>query len=302
MSNGTTSRVLMVEPLHFYGTSVTPSDNTFQRAAEKESQGAIAKQALQEFERCVALLRERGVNVTVFSPPEGCTSTDVVFCRHWFSTHLQLGGICVLYPMRSPERRTERSPEIIQFLKRRYPITVDLTSYEGRKEFLEGGGSLVLDRRQRIAFMATSTRSSERLAERWAALLGYRLLLFNAADGDGTPIIHTELLLSISEDLFVWCPEVVSEESLPVVREAIEDSRRATVELTAEQMMAFSGSLAYLNGASGKIILLSTRAHEALTEEQLQVFSRFGEILHTPLDTIETYGGASAGSLIAELV
>ena len=297
----TTSRVVMVEPVRFHTNEETLPDNLFMAEHGAVSKEEIEERALGEFRQCVTLLRDHGVNVTVFTPHAECESPDVVFCPHWFTTHLQLGGMFVLYSLRSPKRRTERSPQIIEFLRRRYPTEVNFTRYEDRGEFLEGNGSLVFDRLQRVAYMASSTRSSERLAERWASLLGYRLLVFNAADRDGRPIFHTNLMMSICDDFILWCPEVIGEDSLSLVQEAMDESRRELIPFTRQQMMDYVGDLIHLGNKNSEINFLSTRAFNSLTDEQRVKIESFGPIVHTPLDTIEKYGGASAGSIISEL-
>ncbi|MCB0329352.1 MAG: hypothetical protein KDD70_06805 [Bdellovibrionales bacterium] len=298
----TTSRILMIEPVRFRTNEETLSDNALQHRFEGGSDEEIEQQALREFRDCVALLRDHGINVSVFTPHAECESPDAVFCSHWFTTHLQLGGLFVTYPMRSPKRRTERSPEIVDFLKRRYPTMIDLTQYEEREEYLEGTGSLVFDRVHRVAYMASSTRSTERLASRWASLLGYRLLLFNASGRDGRPIFHTELIISLGDDHVMWCPEVIAEESLAIVRETLEESERELIEISREQLMNFLGSMVSLGSSSGRIHFLSSRAYNSMTEDQRARLEKYGKIVHTPLDAIEQYGGGSAASMIAELV
>ncbi|MCB0320725.1 MAG: hypothetical protein KDD60_07335 [Bdellovibrionales bacterium] len=302
MSGGrTTSRVLMVEPRGFRSNEETVIDNVFQIEATSQSSRVLEERAIREFGGLVALLRDYGMNVNVFTPSVACDSPDVVFPAHWFSTHVQLGGVHVVYPMRSPKRRTERSEEIREFLRRRYPICIDLTAYDSRGEYLEAMGSLVPDRMSRLVYLAASTRSSERLAERWSTMLGYRLVVFDASDVDGRPIFHTSAVLCVGTTFVVVCSEAISRESYRVLKAELSYGQRDIIEISREQMMAFAANIVQLGNDGGGFLVMSTGAYEAFSPDQIARLERHGRILHTALSTIETYGGASVQSMVAEL-
>lgn len=293
------SRILMVRPEGFRRNEETAVDNAFM--PQTAGKGGAEKEALREYDDLVGELEGGGVEVVQFTPEKGADLPDAVFPNNWFTTHFQLGGAFVLYPMRAESRRRERQPSIIQFLRKKYPICVDLSEYEHRGEFLEGTGSLILDRTNRIAFVARSRRSSETLAERWSELMGYRLLSFDTRDDEGVPIYHTNVLMCIGDGFSIVCPEVLTSHSRQIVLKTLEEGSREIIEISKEQLENFCGNVLQLQGNGSKLIVMSSRAFQSFTSQQRAQLSIYGKILHTDISTIENCGGGGVRCMLAEL-
>ena len=297
-------RVLMVEPSGFGANPETADDNAFQVAAEDgDAAEAIAEHAAGEFRALADALEERGIEVVRFSgAAEGDgASPDAVFPNNWFSTHPD--GSWVLYPMKAPSRRRERSAAVVEWLRERYGTPVDLTSAEHAGRFLEGTGSLVIDEPARVVYASASSRTDRELVEAWAARFGYRPIVFGARDRDGRVVYHTNVVLTLGTGYAIACVAAIEPpEAQREVLEALAHSARVVVEITLEQLHAFCANALEVENAEGRrLLIMSSRAWRALSPEQRAVIEQFVEIVHVELDTIETHGGGSARCMLAEL-
>lgn len=292
-------RVLMVEPVGFAANPETADDNAFQRPIEGDVE-AVRRKAKAEFDRMVATLRDRGVEVEVFTPPDEAT-TDAVFPNNWFSTSSD--GTLLLYPMRAPSRRRERRPELVETLRGRYGTVIDLTAAEASDRFLEGTGSLVVDEASRIVYANTSSRTDPDLAEDWAERFGHDLVMFRARDRDGREVYHTNVVMSVGADWAVVCSAAIEESvDRSEVLATLAETGHETIEITLDQMHEFCGNVLELENAKGKrLIVMSERAQSAYRPEQLEILAQHAEIIAIDLTTIETHGGGSARCMLAEL-
>ena len=298
----TASAVLMIRPLYFGWNAETAVSNTYQqRTPAPPSQ--ILRQALQEFDAMQALLVRHGVAVTVFDDLPSPHTPDALFPNNWFSTHGD--GTLVFYPMAADNRRAERRPHLIDALRRKLGSrrVVDLTNWEAQGKFLEGTGSLVLDRVHRVAYAALSGRTDRELVEVFAAALGYRSLPFATVLHSGQPIYHTNVLMTVGTTTAVVCLDAIADDrQRDVVASALRESGRQVVAITIDQMNDFAGNLLELRSQNGaRLWVMSTRAFSALRPEQRDQLARDAALLHTPLPTIENVGGGSARCMLGEL-
>lgn len=295
----TARRVLMVAPVGFAANPETADDNAFQRPIEGDVDQVRAA-ARAEFDRLVETLRDHGVEVEVFVPPDEET-TDAVFPNNWFSTFAD--GTALLYPMRAPSRRRERRPEIVAMLRERYDPVIDLTEAEEEDRFLEGTGSLVVDEAARIVYASVSSRTDPDLAARWAERFGHDLVMFRARDRDGREVYHTNVVMSVGEAWAVVCGEAIADTvDRSEVLATLAETGHETIEITLDQMHEFCGNVLELENAEGKkLIVMSDRALQAFRDDQLEILRNHAGIVHVDLTTIETHGGGSARCMLAEL-
>lgn len=296
------STVLMVRPARFFANPETADSNAFQRPG-KLSVEESSRRAAAEFERLAAAVRASGVRVVVV---DGAPSTpDALFPNNWVSFHRD--GTVVLYPMLAPSRRLEVRPELVEELRSRGLVSVkrvlDLRHYAELGLFLEGTGSLVLDRRERVAYACLSPRTCRAVLDDWAELLGYRTEAFHAEDREGRAIYHTNVMMGVGTGFAVVCAQAIRDPSERArVLERLRASERVVVELTFDQMHRFAGNLLELRSQEGgAVIVLSAAALASLDEEQQAVLRRHGALVSEDLTLIETLGGGSARCMIAEV-
>jgi hypothetical protein len=304
-----TGAVLMVRPAHLAFNHETAASNAFQSSdlsgLASLTDGSVQAAATREFDGLANRLVRLGVRVVVAEDTPEPAKPDAIFPNNWVSFHDD--GTVVLYPMQAPNRRLERRADVIQqvltqggFLATR---TVDLTHHEAQRRFLEGTGSLVLDRSHRVAYAALSPRTHGDVLDEFARVLGYEVVTFNAADARGTPIYHTNVLMAVGSAFAVVCSEAIGDGH---EREAVQGSLRASghrvVEITLEQMQLFAGNLLELApAAGGRVIALSSAAWSVFTAPQRRILESYGEPCVAPIPVIERLGGGSVRCMLAEI-
>ena len=295
-----TNKILMVRPSNFGFNSQTSANNAFQKEgfADNANEKAIA-----EFDNFAAMLKEAGVEVFVVNDTPEPHTPDSVFPNNWFSTHE--GGTLALYPMFAPNRRLERKESVINFLKTNFKFkrVVDLTDFEGKKVFLEGTGSMILDRDNCIAFACRSQRTDEEVLEQFCDELEYDYLIFDACDSAGKPIYHTNVMMCIGTAFAVVCLDAVNDiDQREDLIGLIEESDKAVIEISLEQMEEFAGNMLEVRGKEGEpLLVMSARAKRALTDEQIAALEKHCKIIAPELETIENNGGGSARCMMAEI-
>lgn len=285
---------LMVSPAGFRPDLETASDNGFQVPAEDIVLDDIQQSALKEFAGVKAALLAKGVEVVAFDGRPELPSA--VFPNNWFSTHVD--GTVVFYPMSTLGRRLERRPEIVSWLEAKYPQSVDLSYLEDRDEFLEGTGSLVLDRENRIAFAARSKRTSENLVVNWCADFEYEPVLFDTTGPKGLPVYHTNVLMALGTGYAIVCTECISN-PLPVIS-ALLATGRDLIEITRTQMASFCGNVLELQGET-TLLVMSASARDSFTSTQLGALEARVQTLVVEVPTIEQFGGGGVRCMLAEL-
>ncbi|MCE8518374.1 amidinotransferase [Ruegeria pomeroyi] len=280
---------VMIRPHAFRSNPETRADNAFQTDS---ATGDTAPRALAEFDAAVATLRAAGVRVHVFDDAGTQDTPDSVFPNNWFSTHT--GGHVALYPMYAENRRRERRPDVVELLKREYRVS-DVIDYSGLEQdglALEGTGAMVLDHIGRIAYVARSHRADPVLLERFCAHFNYEPICFDAADAQGCPVYHTNVLMGIGTDYALICLSMIPDpERRRTVAERLAENGRTVIDLTPEQIGEFAGNAIELTGHR-RLLALSARAHRALTPDQIAVIERSAQLLPLAIPTIETAGGS----------
>ncbi|MGM9775106.1 MAG: citrulline utilization hydrolase CtlX [Candidatus Egerieousia sp.] len=310
----TTDKVLMVRPIRFAFNEETAGNNAFQQKAETEDAVLeIQRKAVEEFDSYVRLLRDNGVEVEVLQDTPEPFTPDSIFPNNCFSTHLEKDKdgknlrTLVWYPMFANNRRLEREKLKNALDKEVFDKIIDLTPSEADGAFLEGTGSLILDREAKLAFCCASPRSSENVLERWAEKLDYEYFLFNAEDEEGTPIYHTNVMMHVGSDIAVVCLDSVTDiEERERLIELLEENGKEIVEISFEQMHSFAGNMLELKGKDEdgkpcKLLVMSATAKNSLTEEQLAQLEDKVRIVAPEISSIETAGGGSARCMLAEI-
>ena len=298
-----TNKVLMVRPIAFGYNEETGKDNLYQ-IKENSSADAIEKSAEKEFDAFVEKLRAATIDVIVLQDTLTPHTPDSIFPNNWFSTHSN--NTLVLYPMYAENRRLERTDKILEFVKDRENLKiVDLTENEKRDRFLEGTGSICLDRKNKIAYANISKRTNKELFNEFCETMGYRGVTFSGfqtINGQKAPIYHTNVMLTIAENFaIVFLNAVEDEKERSVLKDSIINSGKELIEISEEQTKHFLGNTIELKKVNGdKILVMSKTAYEALTEEQKNIIEKYDEILYADIHTIETNGGGSARCMIAE--
>lgn len=290
----------MIRPVNFSFNAETAVNNAFQMAGKDT--GAQEK-AKAEFDAFVNILGVNGVDVTVADDTPEPYTPDSVFPNNWISFHED--GTVLLYPMYAVNRRLERKPGILDKVSAKFRIskTIDLSYYENENNFLEGTGSMVLDRENKIAYACLSPRTDYIILEDFCDKMGYTAEVFDAIDKSGQPIYHTNVMMCVADKYVVICVDAIpAEHEKEHVRETIKKSGKEIIPISMDQMNHFAGNMLQVNNARGeKLLVMSTQAFESLTKQQVSALSAHNKIIHTPLTTIETNGGGSARCMMAEV-
>lgn len=300
------SAVLMIRPARFGHDPETALSNAFQRAPEPDlDPEESAGRAVREVEELARRLAAAGVRVVLLDDTPVPPKPNAAFPNNWISTHAD--GTVVLYPMQPASRRPELRRELVAELEGREGFcverVVDLSPLAEREEFLEGTGSLVLDRPARIAYACLSARTTRAALEHFAERMGYRAHAFRAEDEGGRPIYHTNVMLTLGTHFAVVCLAALPEpDQRDELRARLEQSERDIVEIDFGQMHSFCANLLELRTRGGELLVaLSERAHSAFRAEQLERIGRHARLLATPLDTLEELGGGGVRCTLAEL-
>lgn len=292
-------QMLMIRPVNFGFNTETAVNNAFQ----KNIAGNIQQKALQEFDAFVDVLRNNKVDVTVIEDTTDPSTPDSIFPNNWISFHED--GKLILYPMFAPNRRLERKAHVLDAIKSRFAVSevVDLGKYEAENIFLEGTGSMVLDRENRIAYACLSPRTDEKLLNDFCRILGYSPLTFTSTDGGGIAIYHTNVMMCIAKTFAVICLASIRDgEERKKIISSLHDTNKEIVDITLDQLNHFAGNMLQVRDVNGDLLLvMSTQAYNSLTTAQVEILQKHNRIIHSSLDTIETAGGGSARCMMAEV-
>lgn len=301
----TSAHVMMIRPVSFAGNVQTAASNRFQQLGGVGAADTVQQSALAEFDGLVNALRRAQVNVYVFEDTVEPHTPDSIFPNNWVSFHAD--GTVVLYPMLAPNRRQERRLELIEALHSSHGFhvsrTLDLTHREAEEKFLEGTGSLVLDRIRRIAYVCLSPRTDMDVLGEFAQRLDYEVVAFEAFDAGGAAIYHTNVLMSVGTRFAAICSECVEPARRAAVLDMLRSGGRVVLELSFAQMNQFAGNMLELStGSGGTVVAMSQAAHDSLTAEQRAMLANAaGPIVSSAIPTIERLGGGSVRCMIAEV-
>lgn len=294
----------MIRPVNFGFNQETAESNTFQNAAFGEQNKEQSQQiALLEFDEMVSQLRKSGVNVIVIDDTPQPHTPDSIFPNNWISFHNN--GSVITYPMQAENRRLERREDIIEQLSESFYINrrIDLSGFEANNKFLEGTGSMVLDRKFKIAYACLSPRTNEEVLKEFSTQMNYEIVSFNAIDGTGKQIYHTNVVMCIGDMFAVICLEAISDlDERLMVRNSLEQSGKRVVEISLEQMNQFAGNMLEIKSQTGqKMLIMSSSAYHSLTQKQIDILDDYCTIHHFDLSMIEGNGGGSARCMMAEI-
>ena len=302
------SAVLMIRPAAFGYNPQTAATNRMQKAGGAGAQSGQPA-ALAEFDSFAQALRSEGISVCVADDSPVPPKPDALFPNNWVSFHED--GTLVLYPMQAPNRRLERRPEILATLSRQLGFkptrVVDLTKYEAAGQFLEGTGSLVLDRCNRVAYACISPRTHPAVVEEWARELGYEAVLFEAVDRGGVPYYHTNVMMCIGARMAVLGTCAMSSDDRDRVIEKLRITGRDVIEIRYDEIEQFAGNMLELSSwdeALGdcRLLVMSDAARRALRPEVYTQLSASTDcVLAVPVPTIERLGGGSVRCMLAEV-
>lgn len=296
-----TSTILMIRPVNFVFNEQTAGSNAFQnRNAE---QRRVQDKALQEFDRFVNLLRENSVEVIVIDDTAEPHTPDSIFPNNWVSFHND--GTVFLYPMMAENRRLERREDIIMLLENEFKVkhVIDLSHFEHENKFLEGTGSMVLDRENKIAYACLSPRTDKVVLDEFCKDSGYQSVLFYAVDQNGMNIYHTNVLMCIGSSYAVICLDSIRDEvEKQNVINSLQSTQKQIIAISFEQMNQFAGNMLEVQNKSGKsLLVMSKRAWDSLNYEQKAILSSFSKPIYSDISTIENNGGGSARCMMAEV-
>lgn len=293
------SHLLMIRPVNFGYNPQTAVNNNFQHA----EQGNVQEKALKEFESLVQLLLINDIEVTVIDDTPLPYTPDAVFPNNWISFHE--GSIICLYPMYAPNRRQERKPELMATLQHKFNIAsiIDFTRHEKQNRFLEGTGSMVLDRPAKIVYACISPRTSTEALDDFCCSMHFTPVVFNASDDQDIPVYHTNVMMCVANEYAVICLDSIKDPlQQEIVISSIQNSGKNIIPISIEQMKHFAGNMLQVINKYGKpFIVMSAQAYQSLTDNQIATLQKYNPILHTSLRTIETNGGGSARCMMAEV-
>lgn len=301
------NHILMIRPANFRMNEQTAINNFYQRSTPLKSAKEIQANALKEFNQLLEKLQSIGCLVIVIDDKVDIIAPDAVFPNNWISFHQN--GEVVLYPMFAENRRVERREEVLDILEEKgfqIESVMDYTAAESEEVFLEGTGSMVLDRIHKNAYCALSPRSDEELFIEFCEDFDYNPVLFNAyqtVNGNREKIYHTNVMMSVGTKFAVICLESIkdSKERKNVVNH-LKQSGKEIIAITEEQVNCFAGNLLEVKGYGNQsYIVLSETAFNALTPIQKSKLETYASLVSCNISTIETYGGGSVRCMMAEL-
>ena len=302
-----TNTILMVEPVDFRFNAETAVNNYFQNETDESSE-SIQQKALNEFQAMVSKLREHGVNVITIKDTLEPHTPDSIFPNNWISFHEN--ATIALYPMFAQNRRDERrEDDVLDLLGEKGFDTeevMDYTSAEEDEIYLEGTGSIILDRENGIAYAAISPRTDEELFLEFCEDFEYTPVIFEAnqtVNDERQQIYHTNVMMCVADQYAVICLDTIDDKSEKKnVVENLKESGKEIITITEGQMHQFAGNMLQVGGlGSSKYLVMSQTAYDSLTKEQIETIEKYNPIIAVDINTIETLGGGSARCMIAEV-
>ena len=307
MKTQATNTILMIRPVAFRMNEQTAVNNYYQKVIDGLTPANVNAKAQQEFDAFVEKLRAHGVNVLVVEDTLQPDTPDSIFPNNWISFH-QSGDV-VLYPMFAENRRLERREDVLDLLEEKgffIENVLDYTLAEEANVFLEGTGSIILDRVNEKAYCALSPRADEELFIEFCEDMEYTPVIFTAfqtVDGARKPIYHTNVMMCIADTFAVICADCIDDKvERKMVLEQLKQDGKEIILISEEQVNHFAGNMLQVLGANQqKYLVMSSSAYQSLTPKQLEAIEKHNPIIHASLDIIEACGGGSARCMMAEV-
>jgi hypothetical protein len=305
--NQTTNSILMIRPVAFRMNEQTAVNNYYQKVLDGLSAETVNQKAQQEFDAFVAKLRKVGVNVVVVEDTLEPNTPDSIFPNNWISFHEN--GDVVLYPMFAENRRAERREDILDTLEDEGFVINEIMDYTLAEEdnvFLEGTGSLLLDRENGKAYCALSPRAEEELMIEFCEDFEFTPVIFEAfqtVNGERKLIYHTNVMMCLGDTFAVICADCIDDKKeRKMVLDSLRGDDKEVILITEDQVNNFAGNMLEVKGNDGKrYLVMSESAYKSLTKKQIAQLEAHVEIIHSSLDTIEACGGGSARCMMAEI-
>ncbi|QCR21536.1 citrulline utilization hydrolase CtlX [Pontibacter sp. SGAir0037] len=301
-----TNTVLMIEPTNFGNNPRGEEVNEFQQDITGLTPDQVHDLALLEFRNAVAQLEELGVEVVVFKDEVDSETPGSIFPNNWFSTHRS--GQLVTYPLAPEGRREERRSDIVAFLEEQCGfwehLALEMFEQQDDPRFLEGTGSMVLDRQNKVAYAAISPRTEEEPLFQFCEIMEYTPVTFRATGPKGDPLLHTNMIMNMGDGFAIVALDAIHEEDVEKVRNSLLNSGKEIIQITKQQAFyTFAGNMLQVeNKAEEKILILSRTAYYSLTEDQLTRLTDHNDhILPLPIHIIEKVGGGSVRCMMAEI-
>lgn len=295
----------MVRPVRFRMNEETAVNNYFQEEINLKNE-EINRKAQQEFDKFVEKLQEVGVNVVVIDDIYEQNTPDSIFPNNWISFH-QSGNVA-LYPMFAENRRRERREDVLDLLEEKGFVienVYDYTEAENDDIFLEGTGSMILDRTNEVAYCALSPRADEELFIEFCEDFEYTPVIFKAyqtVEGKRELIYHTNVMMALGETFAIICLDTIDDNAeRKAVTESLKRTGKEIITISEEQMHHFAGNMLQVQGKNETYLVMSEAAYKSLTQKQITNIEKHCKILFSDLETIETCGGGSARCMMAEV-
>ena len=306
MSRQITNDIMMIRPVAFHMNEQTAVNNYYQRKEKGVSADDVQKEALEQFDTFVKVLRNEGVNVTVFDDTISPATPDSIFPNNWISFHQD--GTIRLYPMYAENRRLERRDDILDELKQSFNVNdvVSFTDWETKGYYLEGTGSLLLDRQNKIAYAAISERTMPEVLEDFCQEAGFDPVAFHAlqtVNDERLPIYHTNVMMCLGETFAVVCLNSIDDENeRSNLVQSLERTDKEVIDITEQQKEHFAGNMLQVLGSNDqRLVVMSSAAFHSLNDDQKDRLSNHGKLVHSDIHTIEKLGGGSARCMMAEI-
>ena len=304
--NQNTSNLLLIKPFNFFCNPETSVNNFFQNSDLNSNKDNIAKKASLEFDFFLNKLKKNNLNIFQFKDTNKPITPDSIFPNNWISTYQN--NIIIIHSMFAKNRRLERRSDIIDFFKKKFfveKVYNNSEELEKKNKFLEGTGSMVLDRVNKVVYAALSERTSHDLLLEFCDLQAFKLIPFNAyLDFDKKKIIyHTNIMMSVCENFVIICLDcVIKKKEKNILTDSFNRNKKEIIFITMEQVNKFCGNvLEVKNNLGENILIMSSKAFNSFSKNQIKMINKFCKIVHSPLDTIERYGGGGARCMIAEI-
>jgi len=303
----TTNTILMIRPVAFRMNEQTAVNNYYQKVLDNLLPATVNAKAQEEFDTFVEKLKNVGVNVIVVDDTVDPDTPDSIFPNNWISFHEN--GDVALYPMFAENRRLERREDVLDILEEKgfhIENLVDYTSAEEDNIFLEGTGSLLLDRENGKAYCALSPRADEELMIEFCEDFELNPVIFEAyqtVNGERKHIYHTNVMMCLAETFAVICADCIDDtKERKMVLDCLKSDGKEIILITEDQVNNFAGNMLQVRGADDKrYLVMSASAHQSLTKDQIAKIEKHCAILSSSLDTIEACGGGSARCMMAEV-
>ena len=303
----TTNSILMIRPVAFRMNEQTAVNNYYQKVLDGLSPETVNAKAQAEFDAFVNKLRKVGVNVVVVEDTLEPNTPDSIFPNNWISFHEN--GDVVLYPLFAENRRAERREDILDILEDDgFEINeiMDYTLAEEDNVFLEGTGSLLLDRENGKAYCALSPRADEELMIEFCEDFEFTPVIFEAfqtVNGERKLIYHTNVMMTLGDTFAVICADCIDDKKeRKMVLDSLRGDDKEVILITEDQVNNFAGNMLEVKGKNDeRFLVMSESAYKSLTKKQISQLEAHVEIIHSSLDTIEACGGGSARCMMAEI-